>query len=415
MEEVLMKIANLVTDVIFETNRLDIIVREKEAAAERRWILQQRRRRRRRLSIHPINAQRMTRGVYSTLYMELRQNPDRFFNYVRMRQDHFDVLLERVGDVIRRQDTRFSGSISPAEQLMVTLRFLATGESVTSLHYQFRLEISTISGIVKVTCRAIWDTLHQEHIPNQTMDIWQQSAENFEKLCLFPNCVGAVDGKHIRISKPAGSGSEYYNYKKYFSIVLMAIADANCKFIAVDIGAYGRSNDSQVFNTSPIGRCLYGDGYDFPPPRPLPGTSGPPMPFVCVGDEAFQLSPHLLKPYSSKGSTRTKRVFNYRLIRARRVVECAFGILTAKWRVLLTAIKLHTETVDEVVKACVVLHNYVISQEPVSTDDEDSRTTLWDYQSNSVRTADAVSRMRDNFADYFMSPEGRVPWQDYIV
>ncbi|XP_069588426.1 uncharacterized protein [Ranitomeya imitator] len=298
----------------------------------------------------------MTRGVYSTLYMKLRQNQNTFFNYVRMRQEHFDVLLGMSSE--GRTHMRFS--ISPADRLMVTLRFLATGESLTSLHYQFRLGISTIAGIVKVTCRALWDTLHQQYIPNPTMDIWLQSADNFEKLCHFPNCLGAVDGKHIRILKPAGSGSEYLNYKKYFSIVLMAIADANCKFLAVDIGAYGRFNDSQVFKTSLMGRRLYGDTFDFPPARPLPGTTEPPMLYVCVGDEAFQLSPHLLKPYASRDLTRTKRVFNYRLTRPRRVVECAFGILTAKWRVLLTAIKLHTETVDEVVKACVVLHNYRI-------------------------------------------------------
>ncbi|XP_073431990.1 peroxisomal biogenesis factor 7 isoform X1 [Dendrobates tinctorius] len=329
MEGVLVRIANMVTDVIFETNRLDIIVWEKEVAARRRILLQ--RRCRRRLWMHPINELRMTRGVHSTLYMELRQNLDKFFNYVQMRQEHFDLLLEQVVDVIRRQNTRMRFSIAPAERLMVTLRFLATGESLTSLHYQFRLGISTISVIVKETCLAIWDTLHQEYIPQPTKDIWLTSAELFEKLCHFPNCLGAVDGKHIRIAKPAGSCSEYFNYKKYFSIVLMAIADANSKFLSVDIGAYGRSNDSQVFKTSPMGRCLYGDTYDFPPARPLLGTTGPSMPYVCVGDEAFQWSPHLLKPYASRDLTRTKRVFNYRLTRARRVVECAFGILTAKW------------------------------------------------------------------------------------
>ncbi|XP_069600651.1 uncharacterized protein [Ranitomeya imitator] len=414
MDGVLGRIASLVTDVIFETNRLDIIVREKEEQARQRILLQQRRRR--RLWIHPINELRMTRGVQSTLYLELRQNPDKFYNYVRMRKEHFDYLLELLGDAIMKQDTRMRLAITPAEQLMVTLRFLATGESLTSLHYQFRLGISTISGIVKETCRAIWDTLQPEYIPQPTQNIWLTSADLFEKICHFPNCVGAVDGKHIRIAKPAGSGSQYYNYKKYFSIVLMAIADANCRFLAVDIGAYGRSNDSQVFKNSPMGRCLYGDAYDFPPDRPLPGTTEPPMPYLCVGDEAFQLSPHLLKPYGSRDLTRTKRVFNYRLTRARRVVECAFGLLTAKWRVLLTAIKLHTKTVDEVVKACVVLHNFILSKEPVLVDeDEELETTLWDYRSSSIRSAGSVTRMRDQFAEYFLSPVGQVPWQDQIV
>ncbi|XP_077111117.1 uncharacterized protein LOC143766979 [Ranitomeya variabilis] len=354
MEGVLGRIASLVTDVIFETNRLDIIVREKEAAAERRRMLLQQRRRR-RLWIHPINQLRMTRGVQSTLYLELRHNPHKFHNYVRMRIEHFDFLLAKMEDVIRRQDTRMRLAITPAERLMVTLRFLATGESMTSLHYQFRLGISTISGIVKDTCRAVWTTLQPEYIPQPSMEIWLRSAEEFQQICNFPNCVGAVDGKHIRIAKPAGTGSEYYNYKKYFSIVLMAIADANCRFLAVDIGAYGRSNDSQVLKNSPMGRCLYGESYDLPPARPLPGTNDPALEYVFVGDEAFQLSPHLLKPYSSRNLNHTKRVFNYRLTRARRVVECSFGILTAKWRVLLTAIKLKTTTIDKIIYVDVII------------------------------------------------------------
>ncbi|XP_069620051.1 uncharacterized protein [Ranitomeya imitator] len=411
MDGVIGRISSLVTEVIFETNRLDIIVREKEAAAERRMM----QRRRRQFWIHPINELRMTRGVQSTLYLELRCNPQKFFSYVRMRMEHFDYLVGKIEDVIQRQDTRMRLAITPAERLMVTLRFLATGESLTSLHFQFRLGISTIGGIVKDTCRAIWDTLQLEYIPQPTMEIWMRSSEQFERMCNFPNCVGAVDGKHIRIAKPAGTGSEYYNYKKYFSIVLMAIADANCRFLAVNIGAYGRSNDSQVFKNSPMGRCLYGDTYNFPPARPLPGTSEPALPYVCVGDEAFQLSPHLLKPYSSRELHRTKRVFNYRLTRARRVVECSFGILTAKWRVLLTAIKLDTKTVDDVVKACVVLHNFVISKEPVTLDDEQLETSLWDYRSASVRSTGSVTRMREQFAEYFLSPVGRIPWQDIIV
>ncbi|XP_069621976.1 uncharacterized protein [Ranitomeya imitator] len=371
--------------------------------------------RRRRLWIHPITAQRMTRGVFSTLYMELRGDPEKFFCYVRMKAENFDILVERVQHLIKRSDTYCRFSITPAERLMVTLRFLATGESLSSLHFQFRLGISTISGIVRHTCRALWDCLHEEYIPHPTMQTWLEVADRFLEVCQFPNCLGAVDGKHIRIVKPAGSGSQYFNYKKYFSIVLMAIADADYKFVAVDIGAYGRSNDSQVFKLSSMGRHLYGKTFQFPPPRPLPQTSDPPMPFVCVGDEAFQLSEHLLKPYSSRGLTNTKKIFNYRLTRARRMVECAFGILTAKWRVLLTSINLNTNTVDEVVKACVVLHNYVISKEQLSIEDHSAETTLMDYSIHTYRSSATVSRIRDHFAEYFISPQGRIHWQDDIV
>ncbi|XP_069624021.1 uncharacterized protein [Ranitomeya imitator] len=164
-----------------------------------------------------------------------------------MKAENFKILLGHVEESIRRRDTQMRFSISPAERLMVTIRFLETGESLTSLHFQFRLGISTISGIIRETCRALWDCLQAEYIPEPSQERWLEIAHNFEQICQFPNCVGAVDGKHIRIVKPHGSGSEFYNYKKYFSIALMTIADAHCKFIAVDIGAYGCTNGSQIF------------------------------------------------------------------------------------------------------------------------------------------------------------------------
>ncbi|XP_069608696.1 uncharacterized protein [Ranitomeya imitator] len=174
--------------------------------------------------------------------------------------------------------------------------------------------------------------------------MWLEIAEKFWSVCDFPNCLGAVDGKHIRIIKPARTGSEFFNYKKYFSVVLMAIADANCRFIAVDIGAFGRGNDSQTFKNSDMGRRVYDKNFNFPPLQPLPNTQGPPLPFVMVGDKAFQMCENILKPYSSRDLNHTRRIFNYRLTRARRTVECSFGILVSKWRNLATGINLKMET-----------------------------------------------------------------------
>ncbi|XP_073405529.1 phosphomannomutase 1 isoform X2 [Dendrobates tinctorius] len=250
-------------------------------------------------------------------------------DYTRMSQQSFMYLLGRAQDFIRRQDAQLLRAIPPEERLLVTLRFLATGETLSSLHFQYRLGISTLSGIVADTCRALWDVLCPEFLLLPTVEKWIEHAERFWTVCNFPNCLGAVDGKHIRIIKPKRTGSEYYNYKKYFSTVLMANSEADCKFVAVDIGAFGRGNDSQAFKNSDIGQRLYGNQFIFPMPRPLPNTEGPPQPFVMVGDEAFQMCQNLLKPYSSRDLDHTKRILNYRLTRARRTVECAFGILVS--------------------------------------------------------------------------------------
>ena len=103
----------------------------------------------------------------------------------------------------------------------------------------------------------------------------------------------------------------------------MALVDANGVFTDVDIGAEGRWSDSGVLMQSDIGQRLSHGTYSLPPPRSVePG--GPKLPFVIVGDEAFGLHTYMMRPYSRRENLDLrKKVFNYRLSRARRTVECA--------------------------------------------------------------------------------------------
>ena len=88
---------------------------------------------------------------------------------------------------------------------------------------------------------------------------WRTIADGFNTRWQFPNCIGAVDGKHIVMQAVPGAGSEYYNYKSTQSIVLMAMVDANYRFIYVDIGCNGRVSDDGVLHDSPLGRAMFGD------------------------------------------------------------------------------------------------------------------------------------------------------------
>ena len=69
----------------------------------------------------------------------------------------------------------------------------------------------------------------------------------------FPNCIGALDGKHIAIECPDNSGSNDYNYKTCYSVVLMAMWDSRSCLTLVDIGHFGRDNDAHIFNKSMMG------------------------------------------------------------------------------------------------------------------------------------------------------------------
>lgn len=79
--------------------------------------------------------------------------------------------------------------------------------------------ISTISGIVKEVCQAIWVILKDKvlKLPNETNE-WIEVATEFEKNTNFPQCVGALVGKHIRTTMPQHTASLNFNFKGYFQL-----------------------------------------------------------------------------------------------------------------------------------------------------------------------------------------------------
>lgn len=107
-------------------------------------------------------------------------------------------------------------------------------------------------------------------------------------------CSSNIDGKHVRINAPAPGGSEYFNYKKYPSVVLLALVDGNKKFLCVDVGQYGRASDGNVFSNSNIGKRLTRLNFGLPPDENLGDTC---LPYVIVGNEAFPLKQYLMRPY----------------------------------------------------------------------------------------------------------------------
>lgn len=286
------------------------------------------------------------------------------------------------------------------------------------MHLDFLIGKSTVRVIIKETLSVIWKNLQPLEMPEPTKDVWIQTAEGFYNNANFPNCLGAVDGKHIRIINPAKSGSDFFNYKHFFSIILMALVDSNYCFLSIDVGAYGREGDPNVFKKSPLGKKLYDRQLDIPLPKKLPNDDdGVEQPFVIVGDEAFALHENLLRPYPRKNLDLKKKIFNMRLTRARRYVECAFGILANKWRVFHTPILVEPEFATLIVKSACVIHNFVRRRDGVEYED----TLHCPFESinsetNLARGSTVGARaVRDYFATYFDSPEGKLDWQYNVV
>lgn len=279
-------------------------------------------------------------------------------------------------------------------------------------------------------------------------------AEDFDKKWNIPHCIGAIDGKHVVMDAPPHSGSLYYNYKglkyslchefkyiiSYFhvflnllqgthSVVLMGIADAQYKFIYIDVGANGRSSDGGVFKRTSFFKAMENNELSLPQAEPLQARDKP-IPYFLVADDAFALSNNVQKPFAQTNLTGLQRVFNYRISRARRIIENAFGILSCRFRVFRKAIHLIPSKVKSIVLASCALHNYLMTRSntynyPALVDrydndgklisgdwrrEEGSESSLFSLEVNRQFKTNKGKEIQEELMQYFVH-EGEIPFQ----
>uniref|UniRef100_A0A3B3HNM8 DDE Tnp4 domain-containing protein n=1 Tax=Oryzias latipes TaxID=8090 RepID=A0A3B3HNM8_ORYLA len=355
-------------------------------------------RKRRRFWVHPIITRREEHGEFYRLIQELKMYHERFRGYFRMSVSEFENLLQQLAPSLTKEQTHYRKSIDPEQRLAVCLRFLSTGDSYCTIASSFRLGVSTVASIVRETCDALWHCLRDEHLPN------------------FPNCLGAMDWKHIFIQAPANSSSLYFNYKGTFSVVLLALVDADYRLLVVDVGSYGSNSDGGIFANSGLGKALRDGTLNVPPPSELQGAPEfGKLNHVIVADEAFPLKPYLLRPYPGRRLPTEKRIFNYRLSRARRISENVFGILSQRFRVFQRTLQVQPSVVDKVVKAACVLCNYLRpkgeDQNHATEDDHDCEQPLQGFEHcRGQRASVEAQNVRELYKEYFNSPAGEVAW-----
>ncbi|XP_036141408.1 uncharacterized protein LOC118645103, partial [Monomorium pharaonis] len=214
-----------------------------------RWctlcIAWKRNRRKRRFWVRLINENRIQQEDYLALFQELKDDSIMFFCYTRMTVDTFYMLLEMISLKLQKHHWR---ALPPELRLSVTLRYLATGDHILSIALAYRIGESTAYAIIKETTEAIVNVLLPCFVQLPSETEYKKISTGFLDNWNFPNCLGSVDGKYCIIRAPLQSGSLYYNYKKTFSVVLMAVCDYNYKFTLVDVGFYGSQNDASIFS-----------------------------------------------------------------------------------------------------------------------------------------------------------------------
>lgn len=221
--------------------------------------------------------------------------------------------------------------------------------------------------------------------------------------------------------------------------MLIVVADHRSRILYAHFGSYGHESDAGIFDRSDFKRLINdaGNPLNLTADLPLPGTDRP-MPFFFIGDGAFPLTTHIMKPFGQRNLTDEKRIFNYRqgqgfgthgftnvpyfrLSRARRVVESTFGIMASKWRVLLKPIETTVQKADVVVKAVCCLHNYliaegeagqVISVEELELGEQLRQATMRNPMAN--HPANDATVNREHLVNFF-NGVGAVEWQDEMI
>ena len=278
--------------------------------------------------VMPWIPQRQEKGCYNNLLADLiHTDITEYQNFVRMSSAFFDVIEESIHHHIKKSVTNFRKSLEVGLQLAITLRHLATGETHTSLQYPWLVGHTTICKFVPHMCQATLVKFQDEYLycPTSPQE-WKIVEKKFRTRWNAPHAVGAIDRKHIAMKKQKKSDSDYYNPKAFLSLVLLALVDAEYRFLWIDCGSSGSCSDAQIFNRSKLMEMIEDDTLGLPAPEAL-GEGGIDLHYILPLDHAFALMPWMVKPYSRRQLTREERIANYRISRGSRVVANTFGIL----------------------------------------------------------------------------------------
>ncbi|XP_028516196.1 protein ALP1-like [Exaiptasia diaphana] len=326
----------------------------------------QRRRRRRRFWMLP-----RPRVSWFEMFYRNCVIPDEYFKeQLRLKTNTFELLLNVLRPALTRQNTFLRDCIPPAKVLSLGLYRLAHGNSYNTIAATFNVGKSTVIEAVQDVVEALCD-IRENYIkfPSSEDEI-VESSETFDDLTDIPNVVGAIDGTHIRIKKTNDSGPDYFSRYQQYDVVVQGVVNGDKKFIHVAAGFPGSMHDARVFkNSSLYHKIATGEFLQAPTVRVENRDIKP----LLLGDSAYPLTTFILKPYPENTRDPKEVHFNKELSRARVSVECAFGMLKGRWRILQKRLDSNIAFVSKIITACCVLHNFCLDADDVWDVDDDNQ------------------------------------------
>lgn len=324
-----------------------------------------------------------------------RQFKDNF----RLQKSTFTSLLHHIGPYLERTDTRFRRSIPVEKRVALALYALGSSSELRTLGNLFGVGKSTAGEMLHEFCTTLVDNFFHTFIqfPSTNEEV-KKTTNDFQISSGYPMCLGALDGSHISIKPPLGFEVDYFNYKKYHSVVLLGVVNSSLSFTYVNVGAPGRSNDSSVFARSNLAEVIQHPTYS----NHYMMINNVKIQSHLIADSAFALAPTLMKPFPSKSDmTRRNSLFNYRLSRCRSSVERAFGSLKNRFRLLHKKMEFDLDNSTTIIKAATVLHNLCISSGDEVEIDWETPQPIHKKPACNVQITGAVN-IRDTLTDFFV-------------
>ena len=308
------------------------------------------------------------------LHCHDRTIPEEYFRQqLRMKKDTFDVVLNLLGYRLVRQDTRFRDAIPSEKVLALGLYRLGHGNSYNSIGPVFNVGKSTTIEAVQDVVNGLYELRNEWIKFPQTPVETAAVIETFEEYSELPNVAGAIDGSHVRIIAPIDSAVDYFSRYQQHDFIIQAVVDGRKMFMDFSCGYPGAMHDGRVFRRSNIYRLAEARQILTEPTVHIRGHEiGP----YLVGDSAYPCSQYLMKPYPEGTRDPDEKKFNKQLSKARVKVECAFGILKSRWRVLLKRFDSGLEFAVKCAIACAVLHNICIRYGDEWEDDANEQDPL---------------------------------------
>lgn len=249
----------------------------------------------------------------------------------------------------------------------------------------------TVAQIIRQVCKVLWKTLRDIVMPHPTEEDWLGISKGFAEMTHFPNCVGALAGKHVRLMGP-----------EHHSVVFVGLCDARYRFVCAEIDACW-DESSWNFARGALYRSLAEKRLDIPGPRPVTGYRIIASPHVVVADRPFGGPENVVVPYAKGTLTYDQEEFNNRIALPRYCAETTFRIVTKKWRILHRPLNVNVEFAAYIVGAICTLHNYVCDKDGYDYGDSLHASPLQDVTGPAADTAGSAPRYdpRTELADYF--------------